>query len=48
MKKLFAAHYNRGLALEQLGRIEEAKEAYRQSIALVPEFDLAKTRLSML
>jgi tetratricopeptide (TPR) repeat protein len=48
MKKLHAAHYNRGLALEQLGRIEEAKEAYRQSIALVPEFDLAKTRLSML
>jgi tetratricopeptide (TPR) repeat protein len=48
MKKLFAAHYNRGLALEQLGRIEEAKEAYRQSIALVPEFDLAKARLSTL
>jgi tetratricopeptide (TPR) repeat protein len=47
MKKLYAAHYNRGLALEQLGRIEEAKEAYRQSIALVPEFDLAKARLSM-
>ena len=47
MKKLHAAHYNRGLALEQLGRVEEAKEAYRQSIALVPEFDLAKTRLSM-
>jgi tetratricopeptide (TPR) repeat protein len=47
MKKLFAAHYNRGLALEQLGRIEEAKEAYRQSIALVPEFDLARARLSM-
>jgi tetratricopeptide (TPR) repeat protein len=48
MKKLFAAHYNRGLTLEQLGRIEEAKEAYRQSIALVPEFDLAKARLSTL
>jgi len=47
MEKLFAAHYNRGLALEQLGRIEEAKEAYRQAIALVPEFDLARTRLSM-
>ena len=48
MKKLYAAHYNRGLALEQLGRIEEAKEAYRQSIALVPDFGLAKTRLSRL
>jgi tetratricopeptide (TPR) repeat protein len=48
MKKLFAAHYNRGLTLEQLGRIEEAKAAYRQSIALVPEFDLAKARLSTL
>jgi predicted RNA polymerase sigma factor len=48
MKKLHAAHYNRGLALEQLGRVEEAKEAYRQSIALVPEFDLAKARLSTL
>ena len=47
MKKLYAAHYNRGLALEQLGRIEEAKDAYRQSIALAPEFGLAKTRLLM-
>jgi tetratricopeptide (TPR) repeat protein len=48
MKKLYAAHYNRGLALEQLGRVEEAKDAYRQSIALVPDFGLAKTRLSRL
>ena len=47
MKKLYAAHYNRGLALEQLGRIEEAKDAYRQSIALAPNFGLAKTRLMM-
>jgi len=46
MKKLYAAHYNRGLTLEQLGRIEEAKEAYRQSIALVPKFNPAKARLS--
>ena len=48
MKKLYAAHYNRGLALEQLGRIEEAKDAYRQSIAIAPEFDPAKARLSVL
>lgn len=48
MKKLHAAHYNRGLALENLGRFEEAKEAYRQSIALAPEFELAKTRLRLL
>jgi len=47
MKMLHAAHYDRGLALEQLGRIEEAKEAYRQSIAIAPEFDAAKVRLSM-
>jgi tetratricopeptide (TPR) repeat protein len=47
MKKLHAAHYDRGLALEQLGRIDEAKDAYRQSIALEPEFDAAKARLSM-
>ena len=47
MKKLYAAHYNRGLALERLGRIEEAKNAYRQSIALAPGFGLAKTRLLM-
>jgi tetratricopeptide (TPR) repeat protein len=47
MKKLHAAYYNRGLALERLGRIEEAKESYRQSIALAPKFDLAKARLSM-
>ena len=48
MKKLHAAHYNLGLTLENLGRIEEAKEAYRQSIALSPEFELAKTRLRLL
>jgi len=48
MKKLYAAHYNRGLALEQLGRFGEAKEAYRQSIAIAPEFNLAKARLSRL
>jgi tetratricopeptide (TPR) repeat protein len=48
MKKLYAAHYNRGLALEQLDRIEEAKDAYRQSIAIAPEFDPAKARLSVL
>jgi len=47
MKKLHAAYYNRGLTLEQLGRIEEAKDAYRQSIVLAPEFHLAKARLSM-
>jgi len=47
MQKLHAAYYNRGLALEQLGRFNEAKEAYRQSIALAPKFDLAKARLSM-
>jgi tetratricopeptide (TPR) repeat protein len=47
MKKLHAAHYDRGLALEQLGRIEEAKEAYRQSIAIAPEFAAAKARLSL-
>jgi tetratricopeptide (TPR) repeat protein len=48
MKRLHAAHFDRGLALEQLGRLHEAKEAYRQSIALAPEFDLAKARLSRL
>ena len=48
MKQLHAAHYDRGLALEQLGRIPEAKEAYRQSIVHAPEFDLAKARLSRL
>jgi tetratricopeptide (TPR) repeat protein len=48
MKKLYAAHYNLGLALENLGRIKEAKEAYRRSIAISPEFDLAKKRLGLL
>jgi tetratricopeptide (TPR) repeat protein len=48
MKKLYAAHYNRGLALEQLGRIKEAKDAYRQSITLAPEFNPAKARLLVL
>ncbi len=47
MKKLHAAHYDRGLALERLGRINEAKEAFRRSIALAPEFKLAKVRLSL-
>ena len=45
MKKIHAAHYDRGLALERLGRIEEAKEAYRRSIALAPEFELANPAL---
>ena len=48
MQKLYAAHYDRGLALEQLGRIHEAKEAYRESIVHAPDFDLAKARLSKL
>lgn len=48
MQKLHAAHYDRGLALEQLGRIHEAKEAYRESIVHAPEFELAKARLSRL
>ena len=48
MQKLHAAHYDRGLALEQLGRIVEAKEAYRESIVHAPEFVLAKARLSRL
>lgn len=48
MDKLHAARHNRELTLEQLGRIDEAKEAYRQSIALAPEFALPKARLSML
>ena len=47
MKKLHAAHYDRGLALERLGRIGEAKEAFRQAIALAPDFKLAKVRLSL-
>ncbi len=47
MKKLHAAHYDRGLALEQLGRIEEAKEAFRHAISLEPQFELAKARLEI-
>jgi tetratricopeptide (TPR) repeat protein len=47
MKHLHAAHYDRGLALEQLGRDEEAKDAYRQAIAIKPEFELAKARLAL-
>ncbi len=48
MKKIHAAHYNRGLTLEQLGRIDEAKEAYRSSIGIAPEFEPAMTRLKLL
>lgn len=44
--EVFAVQYNRGLALERLGRIEEAKEAFHQALALAPGFDLAKERLA--
>lgn len=44
--ELFAAQYDRGLALERLGRIEEAKAAFRQSLELAPGFTLAEERLA--
>jgi tetratricopeptide (TPR) repeat protein len=45
MEKLHAAHYDRGLALEQLGRVEESKDAFRKALAIEPEFELARMRL---
>ena len=47
MKKLHAAHYNRGLALEKLGRYAEAKEAYLEAVMIAPQFQLARMRLMM-
>ena len=32
--KLFDVHYNLGIKLQKLGRLEEAEESYRQAIAL--------------
>jgi len=45
--ELFAVHYDRGLALERLGRVEEAKAAFRQSLELAPDFKLAKESLAI-
>jgi tetratricopeptide (TPR) repeat protein len=44
--ELFAAHYDRGLALERLDRREEAKAAFRQALELAPDFQLAQERLA--
>jgi tetratricopeptide (TPR) repeat protein len=44
--ELFAAYYDRGLVLERLGRTEEAKAAFRQSLELAPGFSLAQERLA--
>jgi len=44
--ELFAVHYDRGLALERLGRTEEAKAAFRQSLELAPDFSLARESLA--
>jgi tetratricopeptide (TPR) repeat protein len=44
--ELFAVHYDRGLVLERLGRTEEAKAAFRQSLELAPDFSLARESLA--
>ncbi|HEX7953032.1 MAG TPA: GNAT family N-acetyltransferase, partial [Burkholderiales bacterium] len=39
-------HYNRGLALQQLGRHEEALACFNSAIALKPDYDLALAQLN--
>jgi len=41
----YRAPYNRGLLLEELGRWEEAAEAYRRAVELEPRYLLARTAL---
>jgi tetratricopeptide (TPR) repeat protein len=43
---MFALHYDRGLSLERLDRIEEAKAEFRQALELFPGFTLAQERLA--
>jgi tetratricopeptide (TPR) repeat protein len=45
---LAEAHNLRGIALEELGRKDEALKAYKQAISLDPEFHEAKKNLSYL
>jgi tetratricopeptide (TPR) repeat protein len=42
------AHYYRGLALEALGRIEEARQAYQMALKYNPNFRRAAEALAAL
>lgn len=43
---MFALHYDRGLVLERLDRIDEAKAEFRRALELFPGFTLAQESLA--
>ena len=46
--ELYESRYNLGLALEKLGRIDEAAEQYRGCLKTIPYFTPAQQRLEAL
>ena len=46
--ELYESRYNLGLALEKLGRTDEAVEQYRTCLRMVPYFTPAQQRLEAL
>ncbi|MBL9083106.1 MAG: tetratricopeptide repeat protein [Planctomycetales bacterium] len=44
---LAAAHYIRGIALEALGRHDDAREAYRQALNISPDYSPARRRMEV-
>ncbi len=46
LAELHAAEYNRGLALERLGRRQEAEKAFRHALEIAPGFTLASEKVA--
>ena len=44
----YSAYYQKGLALERLGRVEEALDAYAQAQRATDRYDLARRRMAIL
>ena len=45
LKQESVAHLNRGMAYEKLGKFQQAEADYRQALALVPDWHVAKSKL---